>query len=126
MIKKHQHNHQDHMNDADEQPGLELVPGGQAREITHYSDAHVSETPYHQSFDETGKEAVPTTNHTQIANIENPPESKPKRSRRRLWLALAGGVILLIVILSAVLGGVFASQAAKISSAIQSGSAWNH
>ncbi|KAG7064552.1 hypothetical protein JMJ76_0012315 [Colletotrichum scovillei] len=108
------------MNDINEQPGLELVPDGQPRHITNYSDAHVAGNPYYQSFDETGKEAIPTTKYTQIANVEDPPDAKPKRSRRRLWLT-AGGVTLLIVILSAVLGGVFGSRAAKTSSADQTG-----
>ncbi|KAG7045098.1 hypothetical protein JMJ77_0009186, partial [Colletotrichum scovillei] len=116
----HQHTDQDRMNDINEQPGLELVPDGQPRHITNYSDAHVAGNPYYQSFDETGKEAIPTTKYTQIANVEDPPDAKPKRSRRRLWLT-AGGVTLLIVILSAVLGGVFGSRAAKTSSADQTG-----
>ncbi|KXH61171.1 hypothetical protein CNYM01_05628 [Colletotrichum nymphaeae SA-01] len=91
-----------------------------AHQHTDQDYAHVAGNPYYQSFDDTGKEAIPTTNYTQIANVEDPPDAKPKRSRRRLWLT-AGGVTLLIVILSVVLAGVFGSRAAKTSSADQTG-----
>lgn len=113
-MPKHRHNHQDHMNDTNEQPGLELVPDGQPRHITNYSDAHVAVNSYHHSFEETGKEAIPTTNYTQVANVENTPEPIPKRRRRCLWL-IAGGITLLVVILSAVLGGVLSGRTAKPS-----------
>lgn len=119
MSAAHDHGSQPHSH-ANEQPGLEVVPREQEKfarpDDPTWSGLQVS---YHSYYD-SGKEAVSDHNDTdKIHVISRQSEvgeldlEQPKRGKR-LWLII-GGIIFVLVVAAAVIGGILGSKAAKAS-----------